>query len=304
MSESFFRKVIDPEGGRFGLRELLDTVEQISGLEVSVYPPATTEATPAIERLPMTYRRHVSTFCRLVRDNPLGIGCGGHDATHTNRRAAREGCPFVQVCHAGVAEVIVPVFGEGEHLATVFVGQAVTEPVEEGGFAEVWRRVKDRHIDRAALRRAWRSLPRLPERRLLAIGQLAAEAIRGLTERMTSEDFQREVMLQSVPAVRTVVDLLREPEHLGATQAEMARRVHLSPAWFSRLFRRVMGRPYSDYVIERRIHYACRLLETTRAPIGRIATACGFARQSYFTRRFRTVTGMTPRAYRRARCDG
>ena len=35
-------------------------------------------------------------------------------------------------------------------------------------------------------------------------------------------------------------------------------------------------------------------------PIAQIASACGFSSQSHLTRMFKTVTGTTPLAYRRA----
>jgi AraC-like DNA-binding protein len=43
---------------------------------------------------------------------------------------------------------------------------------------------------------------------------------------------------------------------------------------------------------------ACQLLVSSSLALAQVADRCGFADQSHFTRDFRSLTGMTPRAYR------
>jgi AraC-like DNA-binding protein len=45
---------------------------------------------------------------------------------------------------------------------------------------------------------------------------------------------------------------------------------------------------------------ACQLLVSSNLALAQVADRCGFADQSHFTRDFRSLTGMTPRAYRLA----
>ncbi len=81
--------------------------------------------------------------------------------------------------------------------------------------------------------------------------------------------------------------------------------MHVSAPYFSRLFKRVMGRTFVDFLTERRVAEAQNLLHMTALPVGEIAARVGYARQSYFTKRFRQCTGMTPRDYRtNRRADG
>ncbi len=285
----------------YGLQDLFATIEAVTGLDVSVYPPAAREASPAIEKLPVKYHRHVSAFCRAVRQTRDGRGCRGHDSTLTNRRAAEVGRPFVQVCHAGAAEVIVPVIYDGRHLATVFIGQAVIESVENEGFDGIWARIKDRGCERAEVEAGFRLLPRLPEARLLQIGRLAEAAIRGIADRLSLEAFAREVRLQNAPPVRRALELLRQEENWHLTEAQMARRLHLTPAYFCRLFRKALGRGYNRYLTELRLRRTQNLLQQTDLSVGEIASRCGFSRQSYFTRRFRELTGQSPSEFRSRR---
>ena len=96
----------------------------------------------------------------------------------------------------------------------------------------------------------------------------------------------------------TSEDILRQERCWDIAESVMARRVHLSPAHFSRLFHRVMGRTFKAHVTVVRMTHAQNLLHQTDIPVGAIASGCGFSRQSYFTRRFRAFTGLTPTEYR------
>lgn len=80
--------------------------------------------------------------------------------------------------------------------------------------------------------------------------------------------------------------------------ADAARLVGVTPAAFSRFFRRETGKAFSTYINDVRCGAACLELRQSDRPIARIAEACGFASISHFNRQFRLRFGMTPRDYR------
>lgn len=90
-------------------------------------------------------------------------------------------------------------------------------------------------------------------------------------------------------------------EHFGETVrvADAARLAGVTPAAFSRFFRRELGKAFATYVNDVRCSAACAALRTTDRPVAGIATACGFASQSHFNRQFRKRYRLTPRQYRR-----
>jgi AraC-like DNA-binding protein len=289
------RKTTDPLGN---LQALLKTISLVTGLDVCIYPPPRQASSSKIRNLPVGYLRHMSTFCRAAKRTRDGHGCRGHDSTLTNARAASMGRPFVQTCHRGVAEVIVPIFNGDEHLGTVFIGQVITPEIEARGFDAIWESAKDQVTHRAQLARGFEQLPRMTEEKLQSIGILADAAIRGLADQLSNDAFAEQVRLESAPAIRRAVDILHQQRCWDITASQMAQQVHLSPAHFSRLFHRIMGMTYSHYLTQLRFYAAQNLLHHSDMPIAQIAQHCGFSRQSYFTRRFREFYGMTPSAFR------
>ena len=82
------------------------------------------------------------------------------------------------------------------------------------------------------------------------------------------------------------------------TLEEVADYVHLSPPYFSTLFKQNCGTTFKDYLNLVRIEESKRLLSHTNYPILDIAVAVGFEDQSYFTKVFKKHTGLTPKQYR------
>jgi len=288
-----------PEG--WGLAELVAAFEASTELEVSLYPVGGASASPDLHELPTVYRRHMSGFCQAAKNTRDGGGCRGHDSVCVHGEAQNWRRPFIQVCHAGVAEAVVPIVVDEQHLATAFLGQVVTPAIEAQGFATVELRVGGRVNDVAALRRGFEGLPRKTEPELLATGRLFEAAVGGLAQQLGHDALSAEIRLQNAPAVRAALDLLERPDGLSIPLSEMAERVHLSPGHFSRRFQAVVGCPYSAYVERRRLQQAQLLLHHTNLPVGEVAHRSGYSRQSYFTQRFRRQTGLTPTAFRAAR---
>jgi AraC-like DNA-binding protein len=83
--------------------------------------------------------------------------------------------------------------------------------------------------------------------------------------------------------------------------ANAAAIVGVTPAAFSRFFRREAGKAFSAYVNDVRCGEACVKLRQSRKPVAQVARECGFRSLAHFNRQFRRRTGVTPRAYRRAR---
>jgi AraC family transcriptional regulator len=78
----------------------------------------------------------------------------------------------------------------------------------------------------------------------------------------------------------------------------VAKDVGMSYFHFSRAFKQSMGMSPTNYIAERRIDRAKKLIQETDLPISEVALRSGFSSQSHFTTAFRKIAGVTPRAFR------
>jgi AraC-like DNA-binding protein len=83
--------------------------------------------------------------------------------------------------------------------------------------------------------------------------------------------------------------------------AMIARAARLSPAHFSREFRRAFGEPPHRYLLTRRLERAAELLRNTDRSVSDICLAVGLRSVGSFTTSFGRVFGVSPTAYRAAR---
>ncbi|MHB9023653.1 MAG: helix-turn-helix domain-containing protein [Armatimonadota bacterium] len=121
------------------------------------------------------------------------------------------------------------------------------------------------------LSRRYSDVPRRPENILLQIGEVISHMESAYAEPLTIE--------------------------------ELAERANMSPRHLFRRFRQGTGIPPIEYLISLRMRKATILLRETSRTIGDIAAAVGVPDSNYFSRQFKRVTGVCPRAYRKQSGD-
>ncbi|MBQ9920676.1 MAG: helix-turn-helix domain-containing protein [Clostridia bacterium] len=85
------------------------------------------------------------------------------------------------------------------------------------------------------------------------------------------------------------------------TLSDIAAHCFYNPVYFSRKFKMYFGKNLSDYVKERRLCEAARLLCDTDLTVTQIYTDCCFSDKSQFYRLFKKRFGCTPAEYRNSR---
>ncbi|HEX9350948.1 MAG TPA: AraC family transcriptional regulator [Gaiellaceae bacterium] len=98
--------------------------------------------------------------------------------------------------------------------------------------------------------------------------------------------------------------LLRAKDLIDARYREpldvptLARAAHLSPAHFSREFRRAFGETPHQYLLTRRLERAAALLRNTDRTVADICLVVGLRSVGSFTTSFSRTFGLSPTAYR------
>ncbi|MDM7855977.1 helix-turn-helix domain-containing protein [Cellulomonas alba] len=102
------------------------------------------------------------------------------------------------------------------------------------------------------------------------------------------------------PFVARVLDLVEERYATPVGTADLARELGYTAGHLTTVVRRRTGRTVLEWLTERRMAEARRLLVDTDLPLSAIATRVGYRDPAYLGRRFRAAHGVTPERWRRA----
>ena len=104
--------------------------------------------------------------------------------------------------------------------------------------------------------------------------------------------------LKHTDVVATIKEYILANFDRKLTLEDIARQVYLSNSYVSSIFKKETGLSVVDYANQIRIDRSKRLLMETDLSISLLSSRCGFDDQSYFTRMFKKLVGMSPRNYR------
>ena len=132
---------------------------------------------------------------------------------------------------------------------------------------------------------------------LLRILQGLAEAAR--VKILCSDGYSPLLDDNAAMRINQIISYMRQNLKEELTLEDAAKHVYMQTRSFSRFFRKLTGRRFSDYLCEMRIGEACDLLQNTDLPVTDICFSVGFNNISWFNRCFVESKQVTPREYRR-----
>lgn len=101
---------------------------------------------------------------------------------------------------------------------------------------------------------------------------------------------------QYPPVIRRCIRYICAHTHQNITLDQLAEGSGYTKEYISKLFRKHMGMPISEYIQMTRIQEAKALLRQGKTS-GEVAFILNYTSQSYFIRQFKKQTGMTPKIY-------
>ncbi|MHB1485690.1 MAG: helix-turn-helix domain-containing protein [Saccharofermentanales bacterium] len=122
----------------------------------------------------------------------------------------------------------------------------------------------------------------------------------GIMARFTDQVFNL-TDVKHVDVMFRAVDYIRSNYMKRITLEETASIVYLSPAYFSRVFKDEIGDNFNIYVNKIRIEAAKKLLLNENVSLVDISSMVGFEGQSYFSKVFKKMTGVTPGKFKESR---
>ena len=103
-------------------------------------------------------------------------------------------------------------------------------------------------------------------------------------------------------AISKAISYIRQNYAGKITLEQTAKMVYLSRSYFSKLFAKETGTTFSNFVIQTRIEKSKQLLLNSGIALADVACMVGFVDQSYYTKCFRRLVGVSPGKYRH--CQG
>ena len=264
--------------------QLWDYIEEQYKLHITVHDHIGALQLSDGNKLRIMGNLHRCGYCSYCRKTS-GKSCLQHCRWEAMRQAAETGAPLIGRCYAGALEVVMPLFRQGVHAATIYGG---TFRDAEFVIPDSWNSTKrNLYNDLPLWRRSY--LPTIV-RALEMLGSAILSFAENERNTPNSGNSRREI----------IEDFLRKKlSRHDLSLPDLADKLNLSLSRTSHILQEEFGKSFSELLSEVRIEQVCGLLSTTQLKLREIAVLSGFSNQYYLSRVFRRIKNMTPGAYRR-----
>ncbi len=228
---------------------------------------------------------HCSRFCREVKKNKTRLErCIRNDNQLLVEKIGTVRAPFLHRCHAGVSEIVVPLFNGKQELEVVLLG--------------IFRE-ENAHCPYRSLELLYRQLPLKKGCAVAAAMEIFPPLCRILLERREQKNLQDLGTRISDSRIRQSLVYLERNMMNPVSAGQMASEVFLSKSRFLHLFKAETGYSWQEYLLRKRMEKAAGLLRDTDLSISSVMEKCGMRDQSHFGMMFRRCSGYSPLVYRK-----
>ena len=261
----------------------------MTGLPVALQPVETWQ-------LPHHGKRNENPFCALISKKSRACAACLQVQERLCQKAAIEADTVV--CPVGLCDTAVPVRMSDRLLGFLQVGQVFRKKPTPAQFNKVVELCEKWGIDvsREALRKAYFS------------GKVVSQKEHDSTVKLLTIFAQHlallsnQVFIQQENSEPPVISKARAYIHEHQTEdlklGQVAKAVNTSSFYFCKMFKKVTGINFTDYVARVRIEKSKNLLLNPNLRISEIAFEVGFQSLTHFNRVFKKILGQSPTQYR------
>ncbi len=266
------------------LRRLIANLKILTGVPANILDPEGRDIN--------LFRGH-PPFCRAINDLPEGHErCVACDQCKIRHYTAEQGFQFYR-CHLGICEAVMPLYDRKNPLAYLAVGCYLDDsPMEDQ-----WERTR-------ALLDWWPGGPDSLKEAFFQFRQYSQQEIQAYAE--TLEALSAYIQLKGMILATEQTDSQRLALYLDEHYMEklslssLSQALHIGRTKLCSLAKDLSGgRTLSHLITQKRMEAAQRLLIQSSLPISAVADAVGISDYNYFSKVFRSFTGITPSGYRK-----
>lgn len=236
---------------------------------------------------------HYNEVCNYAKTTRKGLRLCLKCKGLTTQKAVSLNRPFFGVCPWGVTEYIVPVIQNSNILCIVYVGNICADSEitkncmnRAANITGVNKNITDKisSMDNAKTRELYESI---------------GEAIKSYILLMYSKSKKKpEKKIHWV--VRAFLSYADTFYNTDIKIEDISGLYNTNAKYAGRLFKKEVGMSFCEYLNNRRIEEAKRILIEKNMSIGEVAFECGYNNITYFNRVFKNITGLSPGEYRKS----
>lgn len=240
---------------------------------------------------------HYCSFCQAFRELPGGKkACSESDFYDLVNTINNYGKPFFHTCHAGLTEIVIPVYYQETIIAVIFIGQCRLK--EETKQDAVMANVEKFGGDIGVFEVYFNELPVIDRTELMASAMLVDLSMKYIIENSKKEEIDAYLKYCNYDFIGRAINYINN-YYMGAITAKyVVNYIHMNQSYLSRVFKKHTGKSITEYINCLRVEKSKVLLANSSIPVGNISLKVGFTNQNYFTRIFKKYVGMSPRDYR------
>ena len=247
-------------------------------------------------QLPLHGRRKENPFCAMMAEKSRT--CAACLQMQDKLAKAAVNGPCTMTCAYGLCETAVPVKLGADTIGYLQTGQVMRQKPTAASFQRAAKEAKALGVDinNEPAREAYFNTPVLSQKKLESASSLLA--IFGDHLSMKSNQLAVQSANAEPPVITKAKQFIQEHHAEMLSLGAVAKVVHTSVFYFCKLFRKVTGINFTEYVSRVRIEKAKNLLLNPNLRISEIAYEVGFQSLTHFNRVFKKLIGQSPTEYR------
>lgn len=199
----------------------------------------------------------------------------------------------IYTCHAGIAEVVAPVFCDNTIVAYLMLGKFRDAEQKYSSRDIVLEKADEYGLDRDRMLAAFEKLPVFEQSYIddaLLLLQSCISYIVGV---------ENVIMINHPIMAQHIAEYIDEHIDDKLTATVLCDHFHVAKHILYDIFDKNFGTTVQKYIIDKRLELAKKLLTTTDKSLSIIASETGFTDYNYFINTFKKLTGTTPLKYRK-----
>jgi len=247
-------------------------------------------------QLPHHGKRSENPFCALAAQKSRSCAACLQVQQKLSETATHEARSVT--CQLGLCDTAVPVRTGDRLIGFLQTGQVFSRKPTEAQFNRMLKLVAEwgLEVDQSTLREAYFSTRVLNSRQHESVVKLLAIFAQHLS--MVSNQVVVQQENTEPPVIARAKQFINEHRTEDLSLGQVAKAVNMSTFYFCKMFKKITGINFTDYLSRVRIEKAKNLLLNPNLRISEIAYEVGFQSLTHFNRVFKKIIGQSPTHYR------